>query len=95
MVSLAQQQNNIRSDITNTQREPDLEVSLSCETTTCVIENLGQGTRLENNDVGTAIQNLLEECRLTQDVLNGDLLFDKAADISFNAMDNSFLDNGK
>lgn len=91
MLCLAQRQNAL-SDLTNTQS--DLEVSMSPETTP-VMENSWQETRLEDNNVGAAIKNLLEECSLTEEVLSGEVLFDKAADISFNATDKSIFDTDK
>lgn len=94
MVSLAQRQNAL-SDITNnTNCESDLEVSLTCQTAS-VEENTLQGTRVKDNNVGAAIKNLLEECRLSEEVLSGEVLFDEAADISFNAMDNTNIDTDK
>lgn len=40
-----------------------------------------QEIQLENNNVGAAFKNPLEECSLTEEVLSGDVLFDKAADL--------------
>lgn len=87
MLCLAQRQKGL-SDFRNTQS--DFEVSLSPETTP-VMENSWQKTRLEDNTVGVAIKNLLEKCSLEDKVLSGEVLFDKAGDISFNATDKSIF----